>query len=74
MEMYEYLDQLLKERGMTHYRLAEMTGIKTNAFSSLKKRPNSFLSFVNMTKVADVLDISLDEFRKFVPNSRYSQE
>nr|DAH59020.1 MAG TPA: Helix-turn-helix XRE-family like protein [Caudoviricetes sp.] len=46
---------------MTVTELAEKTGISYNTLMNIGKRD---LSFSRMVKIADVLDVSLDEFRK----------
>lgn len=61
--MIEILNELLVSKKLTFYQLHKMTGIGTNSFSDLKKVRIKSLSFKNMIKIADALDISLDEFR-----------
>ena len=55
------LSKLLIDRGMTVTELAEKTGISYNTLMNIGKRD---LSFGRMVKIADALDVSLDEFRK----------
>lgn len=55
------LSKLLIDRGMTVTELAEKTGISYNTLMNIGKRG---ISFSRMAKIADVLDVSLDEFRK----------
>ena len=50
-DMWKKLNHILIEKGMTKKELAEKAG-------------NSKISFRNMVKIADALDVSLDEFRK----------
>lgn len=59
--MKKTLSKLLIDRGMTVTELAEKTGISYNTLMNIGKRD---LSFSRMVKIADVLDVSLDEFRK----------
>ncbi|RCW15902.1 transcriptional regulator [Streptococcus gallolyticus] len=59
--MKKTLSKLLIDRGMTVTELAEKTGISYNTLMNIGKRD---LSFRRMVKIADVLDVSLDEFRK----------
>ena len=49
------------EKGMTKKELAEKAGISKNTIQNIR---NSKISFRNMVKIADALDVSLDEFRK----------
>lgn len=46
---------------MTKKELAEKAGISKNTIQNIR---NSKISFRNMVKIADALDVSLDEFRK----------
>lgn len=59
--MKKTLSKLLIDRGMTVTELAEKTGISYNTLMNIGKRD---LSFRRMVKIADALDVSLDEFRK----------
>lgn len=59
--MKKTLSKLLIDRGMTVTELAEKTGISYNTLMNIGKRD---LSFSRMVKIADALDVSLDEFRK----------
>lgn len=61
LNMKKTLSKLLIDRGMTVIELAEKTGISYNTLMNIGKRD---LSFSRMVKIADVLDVSLDEFRK----------
>lgn len=49
---------------MTKKELAEKAGISKNTIQNIR---NSKISFRNMVKIADVLEVSLDEFRKDNP-------
>ena len=55
------LNHILIEKGMTKKELAEKAGISQNTIQNIR---NSKISFRNMVKIADALDVSLDEFRK----------
>lgn len=59
--MKKTLSKLLIDRGMTVTELAEKTGISYNTLMNIGKRD---LFFSRMVKIADALDVSLDEFRK----------
>lgn len=59
--MKKTLSKLLIDRGMTVTELAEKTGISYNTLMNIGKRD---ISFGKMLKIADALDVSLDEFRK----------
>ena len=59
--MWKKLNHILIEKGMTKKELAEKAGISKNTIQNIR---NSKISFRNMVKIADALDVSLDEFRK----------
>lgn len=59
--MKKTLSKLLIDRGMTVTELAEKTGISYNTIMNIGKKD---ISFSKMEKIADVLDVSLDKFRK----------
>ena len=59
--MWKKLNHILIEKGMTKRELAEKAGISQNTIQNIR---NSKISFRNMVKIADALDVSLDEFRK----------
>ena len=61
LNMKKTLSKLLIDRGMTVTELAKKTGISYNTLMNIGKRD---LSFSRMAKIADALDVSLDEFRK----------
>ncbi|MET3634463.1 helix-turn-helix domain-containing protein [Streptococcus porcorum] len=58
--MKKILSKLLIDKGMTKKELAEKTGISYNTIMNIGKKD---ISFNKMKKIADALDISLDEFR-----------
>lgn len=59
--MWKKLNHILIEKGVTKKELAEKAGISKNTIQNIR---NSKISFRNMVKIADALDVSLDEFRK----------
>jgi len=59
--LWKKLNHILIEKGMTKKELAEKSGISQNTIQNIR---NSKISFRNMVKIADVLEVSLDEFRK----------
>ncbi len=59
--MKKTLSKLLIDRGMSKTELAKKTGISYNTIMNIGKKD---ISFSKMEKIADVLDVSLDEFRK----------
>ena len=61
--MWKKLNHILIEKGMTKKELAEKAGISQTTIQNIR---NSKTSFRNMVKIADALDVSLDEFRNEV--------
>ena len=61
--MWKKLNHILIEKGMTKRELAKKAGISETTIQNIR---NSKTSFRNMVKIADALDVSLDEFRKEV--------
>ena len=59
-DIWKKLNHILIEKGMTKKELAEKAGISQNTIQNIR---NSKISFRNMVKIADALDVSLDEFR-----------
>ena len=62
--MWEKIEKLLKEKTMTKNKLATLAGINKNSLIDLKMGRKKSLKFGDVVKIADALDISLDEFRK----------
>ena len=58
--MWKKLKHLLVEKRMTQKELAEKAKISPNTIQNIR---NERISFKNMQKIADALDVSLDEFR-----------
>lgn len=61
--MWKKLKKMLDEKQMTTYQLSKLTGISEQSLSKLRNGLSNELSFSSMVKIADALDISLDEFR-----------
>lgn len=59
--MWKKLQHLLIEKEMSQRELARRTGISPNTIGNIKKKK---ISFEKMVKIADALDVSLDEFRE----------
>ena len=57
--MYEYFEKLLKEKGLTAYRVAKETGVTQSTLSDWK-RGRSTPKTENMKKIADFLIVSVD--------------
>jgi transcriptional regulator with XRE-family HTH domain len=59
--MYELLEQLLKERGITAYRLAKETGVTTATLTSWKKGIYT-PKLDKLQKIADYFGVSVEYF------------
>ncbi len=57
------LEKILSQKKISIYRLSKITGISRQTFYALKDGKFDDLKFSTMKKIADALDISLDEFR-----------
>lgn len=62
--MWSKIEVLLAQKKMTKYELAKRAGLNQNSLIDLKKGRKKSLKFEDMEKIADVLKVSLDEFRK----------
>ncbi|WP_459127499.1 helix-turn-helix domain-containing protein [Latilactobacillus curvatus] len=58
------LKAILNERNLSNYRLAKMSGVSESIINKVVSGTNEYMSFKNAVKIADALNISLDEFRK----------
>lgn len=62
VDVWNQLEELLKSKNITRYKLSKLTGIGQTTLQSYKDGVEP--SFKNMCKIADALDVSLDYFRK----------
>lgn len=60
--MWNEIQKELDKKNISIYKLAKITGIRDSTLHNYKR--GSELSFKNMCKIADALDVSLDYFRK----------
>ena len=60
--MWQIIEKILKEKGMTVYKLSKITGIPDNTLRNYRSK-HSEPSFTNVCKIADALEISLDDLR-----------
>ncbi|MFU2203625.1 helix-turn-helix domain-containing protein [Streptococcus pluranimalium] len=61
--MWEKIEHFLIKKNMTMYRLSKEAGLNQNSLLDLKSGRKKSLKFEDVVKIADALDISLDEFR-----------
>lgn len=63
MELWKKINKQLKEKNLTIYELTKNANIAQNTLYELKSGRASDLRFSTVCKIADALEISLDEFR-----------
>lgn len=56
------VEQILKEKGSTVYKLSKLTGISDNTLRNYRSK-HSDPSFTNACKIADALGVKLDDLR-----------
>jgi len=61
--MWSKIDQLLKDQHMSLYELAKQSGIAKSTIYNFKYGNINKPSFELVEKIADVLGVSMDEFR-----------
>lgn len=61
--MWENIENQLKIKGWSMYRLAKESGVHPSNFSNLKAGRLKEMSWTNICKIADALEISIDELR-----------
>ncbi|MGN8971039.1 helix-turn-helix domain-containing protein [Lactobacillus amylovorus] len=61
--MWEIVEKYLQQKNITIYKLSKLTDIPDNTLRNYRSK-KSDPSFTNACKIADALDISLDEIRK----------
>ena len=61
--MWGEIEKQLKIKGWSMYRLAKKSGVHPSNFSNLKAGRMKEMSWTNMCKIADALEVSIDELR-----------
>lgn len=61
--MWNRIKELMEERQLTMYALSKKAGINQSTLINLKAGRIKVVSFETICKIADALDVSLDEFR-----------
>ena len=61
--MWDKIEKQLKIKGWSMYRLAKESNVHPSNFSNLKAGRMKEMSWTNMCKIADALEISIDELR-----------
>lgn len=64
MSISNKINDLLIKNNLTAYELAKKSDLTTNAIYQLAKGTSKDVKLSTLIKIADALDISLDEFRE----------
>lgn len=62
--MWKVIERLMKEKGMTPYSLAKAAGITKQGLYALRDGRTKTITLEYAFKVADALDVDVNEFRK----------
>ncbi len=58
------LERLRKEKGISRYKLAKKCGLRNSTLQNIEKSNDPNPTFKTMCKIADALDVTLDELRR----------
>ena len=61
--MWIKIEKLMKSRNLTMYALSKKAGISQSTLINLKAGRIKTVTFETVKKIADALEVSLDEFR-----------
>ncbi|WP_311432236.1 helix-turn-helix domain-containing protein, partial [Facklamia hominis] len=62
--LWEKMDKLMKDRGMNQVKLAQKMGVFQSVISALKRGKIKKPSFELVCKLADALEVDINEFRE----------
>lgn len=68
------LKEIREQKNITRYRLAKLTGVPQSTLQMIENSEDPNPTFKTMCKIADALDISLDELRRENKNERTGNE
>lgn len=60
MEHSQIILDVMGLQGVSAYKVAKATGISESLFSKWRKNPTSEISSINLVRIADYLDVSVD--------------
>lgn len=63
--MWKKIEKIMQEKNISVYRLSKMTGISRQYFSQMKLKQTDNPSFETVCKIADALEVDINEFREF---------
>ncbi|MFK4946059.1 helix-turn-helix domain-containing protein [Lactococcus garvieae] len=62
--MWNKIEKIMIDKNISAYRLSKMTGISKQYFSQMKLKQTDNPSFETVCKIADALDVDINEFRE----------
>ncbi len=62
--MWRKIEKIMQEKNISTYRLSKMTGISKQYFSQMKLKQTDNPSFETVCKIADALEVDINEFRE----------
>lgn len=62
--MWDKIEKLLKDKNMTSYRLAQLSGINKATLAHIKSGKVKKPLFETVCKIADALEVDINEFRE----------
>lgn len=62
--MWKKIEKIMQEKNISTYRLSKMTGISKQYFSQMKLKQTDNPSFETVCKIADALEVDINEFRE----------
>ena len=68
------LKEMREYRGLTRYKLSKLSGIKETTLQSLENCENPNPTFRTACKIADALEVSLDDLREKGGNKHGKQQ
>lgn len=58
------IKDLRESKGLSRYRLSKLSGVNESTLQNLENSKNPNPTFIVMCKIANALEVSLDELRK----------
>ncbi|WP_237711564.1 helix-turn-helix domain-containing protein [Lactococcus garvieae] len=62
--MWKKIEKIMQEKNISTYRLSKMTGISKQYFSQMKLKQTDNPSFETVCKIADALEVDINESEK----------
>lgn len=62
--MWNKIEKIMQKKNISTYRLSKMTGISKQYFSQMKLKQTDNPSFETVCKIADALEVDINEFRE----------